>query len=285
MEQLAQNIGEVTSKGGLNHNRLNLIVGFKNNRTYLKSVFCTPPFRVVDISEDKKDPTSYLMTMSSSPGILDYDFHDMSFRLEPASRTVLSNQSYQRLFEMKHGARQKLDIQLSENSAFSYIQHPIVPHQKSIFRAHNSIIMESNSILLLGEIITCGRKLSGEIFKFTHFQSVTEIFHKEKMLLKDNILIKPANIDLNGIGQVEGFTHQATLIYVNLRKPNILLETEEMNELMLAEEDIQFGISRPQPFITVIRVLGNGGEQIYNAFKKIELCIWNHIPVENNIAK
>jgi urease accessory protein len=283
MHQLAQNIGEVTSKGGLNHNRLNFTVGFKNQRTYLKNVFCTPPFRLVDISEDKKNPTAYLMTMSSSPGILDHDFHDLKFTLEPNSRTVLLNQSYQRLFEMKHGARQKLDIHLDESSAFSYIQHPIVPHQKSFFRAHNSVFMAANSVLLLGEIITCGRKLSGEIFKFTQFQSLTEIFSNGKMLLKDNILIKPQSIDLNGIGQVEGFTHQATLIYVNLRKPNNQQETHEMNELMLAEEDIQFGISQPQPFITVIRVLGNGGEQMYNAFKKIETIIWKHIPEEKNI--
>jgi len=284
MHLIAQNIGEVTSKGGLNHNRLNFTVGFKNQRTFLKSVFCTPPFRLVDISEDKKNPTAYLMIMSSSPGVLDHDFHDLTFNLETDSRTVLLNQSYQRLFEMKHGARQKLDIVLSENSAFSYIQHPIVPHQKSIFRAHNTVKMEANTVFLMGEIITCGRKLSGEIFKFTHFQSLTEIFGNGKLLLKDNIVVKPAAIDLNGIGQVEGFTHQATLIYVNLRKPNTAAETQQMDEVMGAEEDIQYGISQPQPFITVLRVLGNGGEHIHNAFKKIEANIWDYIPEENSVA-
>lgn len=285
MPQLAQNIGIVTSKGGLNHNRLSFSVGYKNHRTYLKSVFCTPPFRLVDISVDKKDPITYLMTMSSSPGILDHDFHDLKFSLESGSMTVLLNQSYQRLFEMKHGARQKLDIQLDERSAFSYIQHPIVPHQKSIFSAHNSIYMEAKTVFLMGEIITCGRKLSGEIFKFTHFQSLTEIMTNGKIILKDNILIKPADIDLNGIGQVEGFTHQATLIYVNLRKPSTLPETQVMEEIMVEEEDIQYGISQPQPFVTVMRVLGNGGEQIYNAFKRIESEIWKHIPEEKTLAK
>lgn len=278
MPQLDQNIGIITSKGGLNHNRLSFSVGYKNHRTYLKSVFCTPPFRLVDISEDKKDPIAYLMTMSATPGILDHDFYDLKFTLESGTMTVLQNQAYQRLLEMKHGARQKLDIKLHESSAFSYIQHPIVPHRKSIFRAHNSISMEANTVFLSGEIITCGRKLSGEIFKFTHFQSLTEIFANGRILLKDNILIKPAHIDLNGIGQVEGFTHQATLIYVNLRKENTVPETQVMEEVMASEEDIQYGISQPQPFVTVMRVLGNGGEQIYNAFRKIELAIWKQIP-------
>lgn len=270
MSETVPDIRAVTSKGGLSHCKMHFSVGCNGVRSYLKSAYCTPPFRVVDITEDKKNPLAYLMTMSSSPGILDHDVHDIRILAEPHIRTVLQNQSYHRIFQMNHGARLNMEMRLEENSTFSYIQHPIVPHQNSIFKAANKIFLSKGSELLFGEIITCGRKLSGEVFKFNHFQSLTEIFIEGKLALKDNILIKPSAIDLSGIGQLEGFTHQATLYHVNLRSRDCNHSVELVNEILKEETDIEYGVSRPLNHVMVVRVLANGGEQILNAFRRME---------------
>ena len=270
MNSATPDIGAVTSKGGLNHSKMYFTVGCNGVRSYLKSAYCTPPFRVVDITEDKKNPLAYLMTMSSSPGILDHDVHDIRILAEPHTRTVLQNQSYHRIFQMKHGARLNMEMRLEENSTFSYIQHPIVPHQNSIFKAANKIFLSKGSELLLGEIITCGRKLSGEVFRFNHFQSLTEIFIEGKLALKDNIIIQPDVIDLSSIGQMEGFTHQATLYYINRKDPGVNHAVDLLNDLLSSEDDLQYGVSKPLNNGLVARVLAHGGEQILNAFRKVE---------------
>lgn len=255
-------------------NKLDLTVGQRAGKSYLKDTYFTRPFRIANVGENRPDPALYLMIMSSSPGILDNDCYDIEINTEMDSRLQLQTQSYQRLFKMKDGASQKMVIKLHEGSELSYIQHPIVPHGESIFKAHNTVYMSHKSIFTYGEIITCGRKLSGEIFQFKEFQNLTEIYYDNKMLIKDNILLEPLLMKVDSIGQLEGYTHQATLIHVNTRVEDIESQATHIYELLEKEEGIIFGLSQPLPNAIIIRILGNGGEQLFDSFKRIEAYLW-----------
>lgn len=255
-------------------NKLDITTGFKDGRTYLKDNYFTRPFRLANVGEDRSDPALYLVIMSSSPGILDNDHYDIDIVVEGGSRLQLQSQSYQRLFNMKDGADQKMNIQLQHGSELSYIQHPVVPHEHSIFTAHNRIDMSDDTIFTYGEIITCGRKHYGEIFRFKKFQNLTEVYHNNKIILKDNILIEPDALDVNAMGQVEGYTHQATLLHVDKRTGDVSELVEFAHNLLAEEKDIIFGVSQPSPDTMVIRVLGNGGEQLFSIFKSIEKHLW-----------
>ncbi|MEP6594582.1 MAG: urease accessory protein UreD [Ginsengibacter sp.] len=88
----------------------------------------------------------------------------------------LHTQSYQRLFAMKKSAFQILKVQQAAGSSFCFLPQPVVPHETSDFSASNKIFLTDNCSLVWGEVLTCGRKLSGEVFKFSKYQSITEIF-------------------------------------------------------------------------------------------------------------
>jgi urease accessory protein len=214
------------------------------------------------------------MVMSSSPGILDGDHYEIDITTESKSRLQLQSQSYQRLFNMQHGAQQQQRIRLHADSTFSYVQHPVVPHERAIFKGRTIIQMEDNCELTFGEIITCGRKHSGEVFRFQHFQNVTEIYHKERLLLKDNILMQPQLLPMQAIGQMEGYTHQATLLYVNTHPGAATDLTAEWYALLEEEKGIVTGVSAAGPNSTVLRILGNGGEQLFNCLRKIQQHLW-----------
>ncbi|RAJ80283.1 urease accessory protein [Chitinophaga dinghuensis] len=255
-------------------NRLTITSGFKNQRSYLKDTFFTPPFRVADISEHRSDPAVYLMIMSSSPGMLDGDDYDIDIVVEEGSRLQLQSQSYQRLFNMKHGATQHQKIQLHPGAAFSYVQHPVVPHENAIFKGKNRIDVADNCLLTFGEILTCGRKHSGEVFRYRSFHNITEIFHNGRLLIKDNLLLQPTLVDMAAIGQMEGFTHQATLLHVNTRTG---IEEDSVNMLyeMLGEEkEIAIGMSSPSSQVLAVRILGNGGEQLFSCLQRIAAYFW-----------
>lgn len=263
----------------MNNNILNITIGFKSGRSYLKDAFFTPPFRVADVSERRSDPSHYLMIQSSSPGILDRDHYQISVETEPNSRLQLQSQSYQRLFKMERGARQNMTIDLRSGSVMSYVPHPVVPHEASIFESHNIIRMETDSVFIYGEIITCGRKLSGEMFRFKKFKNLTEVYLEGKLLVKDNILIEPERMDVHSLGMMEGYTHQGTLLYVNARNEEI--DPEPLHDRLAQEEGVIFGLSKPHPNTVIIRLLGNGGEQLYNAFKSIEALLWEKSRAES----
>jgi urease accessory protein len=273
MIKTAPDIGGIAVGQRLRHCVMHFTISANAQRTYLKQAYVTPPFRVVDITENKKSRWSQFMTMSSSPGILDHDIHNIQITAETGTRSVLQNQSYQRIFQMETGATLQFQLNVEEDAVLSYIQHPLVPHQRSVFRGKNRVDVAANSTLLLAETITCGRKLCGEIFQFSHFQSVTEIYLGGKLALKDNIVVRPTEIDLNAIGQMEGFTHQATLYFVKTTTDGVSNAAETVSKILDAETELEYGVSKPHDQALVVRVLAHGGEHIMDAFRKLEKAL------------
>lgn len=247
---------------------LHIQTAARGNNTYLKNTYCTTPFKVANITEDKKANPLHLMLMSSSPGILDGDQYQVKIELEAGASLQVHTQSYQRLFNMKQHASQTMEVFLSVGSAFCFLPHPAVPHAASVFKSTNKIYLEDNCSLVFGEILTCGRKLNGEVFQFAKYHNTTEVFLHGKLSIKENLLIEPATINVNAFGQLEGFTHQASLIYLH---PNtaIKLLSEKVNAILAEQQGIIFGISSAPVNGLIIRILGQKAEQLHNCLKVV----------------
>ena len=260
--------------------------GFKEGKSYLMDSYVSVPFRITNVGQVKDDGCLYMMLGSSSPGLLDSDNHEIDINIEENSQFQLQTQSYQRLYNMKKGSSQITKVRLAPNSVFCYVPHPVVPQESSIFRNHTAIYLDKNCELILSEIITCGRKdseyiypgkeISGEIFKFTSFQNVTEIYFNDLLVLKDKIRLEPHICPVNTVIQLEEYTHQATFIYINTNNNQSVCDLiEKTIEIIKDEENISFGISEMAANGFVLRVLGNGGEQLFNCFQQIKDSLWN----------
>jgi len=252
--------------------KLHIETAFRNRRTVLQNSFCTPPFKIADVTEDKKQKNLQLMIMSSSPGVLDGDEYSLQIDIEPDCSLELKTQAYQRLYQMKNGAKQFLSVNMKENSSLVYIPHPLVPHENSIFLSRNRVFMSENCSLSWGEVMSCGRKWNGEVFKFLSYHNITEIFCKEKLVVKENILIKPAEMDVRSIGQLEGYTHQASLICIN-NKMNIEEKSTTIAGFLQQEENIEFGISALPVNGLIVRLLGYKSEQLFDLIKTISFLL------------
>ena len=247
---------------------LHIQAALRNNLTFLEKAYHTTPFKIANITEDKKHNTLRLMLMSSSPGILDGDEYKIKINVANNCSLHLQTQSYQRLFNMKVGASQNMEVHLQEGASFCFIPHPSVPHESSIFTARNKIYLNNKCDLIWGEVLTCGRKLSGEVFLFSKYHNVTEIFLNNKLIIKENLLVQPSLVDVNAIGQLEGYTHQATLIYLN-EKAEIKTLIKEITEFLSTPNEIAFGITAAPKNGLIIRLLGYKAEQLFDCLKTI----------------
>jgi urease accessory protein len=260
--------------------------GFKEGKSYLMDSYVSVPFRITNVGQIKDDGSLYMMLGSTSPGLLDSDNHEIEINIEENSRFQLQTQSYQRLYNMKKGSSQTTKVNLAPNSFFCYVPHPVVPQESSIFRNRTVINLDKDCELILGEVVTCGRKkseniypnkkISGEIFKFTYFQNVTEIYFNDLLVLKDKIILEPKVHSVNTVIQLEEYTHQATFIYMNTKSSHGAFELiEEVLGIIKNEKNISFGISEMEANGFVLRVLGNGGEQLFNCFQQIRDFLWD----------
>ncbi|MGG5208262.1 urease accessory protein UreD [Chryseobacterium sp. MIQD13] len=257
--------------------RLHIIAGFKDGGSYVKDLYVSLPFRVVSVGQRKTDNKLYQMVMTSSPGILDGDHYHLDIELEKDSSLQLQSQSYQRLFNMKDKAVQELKVKMDNNTSFAYVPHPVVPHEDSNFQSKANIQVGKNSQIIISEIITCGRKHYGEVFKLKRFQNLMEIYHENKLVIKDNVVIQPDLIPINSIGNLEQYTHQGTLIFYSTKDnvdKNGLIETI-VDSAEQHKSEMEVGISVMEDNGFVVRALGYGGELMYNFFLQIQEILWS----------
>lgn len=251
---------------------LHIEITLRNGKTVLKKAFCTQPYKLADVTEDRRSTALKLMIRSSSPGILDGDDYDIRIDMAEGCSLEIETQSYQRLFQMKHGAVQSMAVVMRKNSFFTYLPHPSVPHRGSVFRTKNDVHLSEGCSLIWGEIISGGRKLNGELFAFSLYHTLTKIFKDKKLVVKENLLMKPAETNISGIGFLEGFSHQSTLIYLNEMADSSELTTVLVNELK-QHTGISFGVSALPVTGILVRMLGNKGEQLFSLQNKLAACI------------
>lgn len=242
-------------------------------QTILKDVYFTPPFNLVEVRENKKNPLLEMMVMSSSPGILNDDFYDINIEVIDGSSLNLQTQSYQRIFVSEKGTNQHMNITVGENAYFSHVPHPVVPHKGARYTAKSTIHLKNNSTLLWGEILTCGRKYmgEGELFQFKKHHAVTEIYQEEVLIFKDNLYIVPEEINLKEFGQYEAYTHQGSLFFI-APETDVKERMDNISNRLSKEEGISYGISKLLDNAYVLRILGNEGQQLYKLFTEIRLA-------------
>lgn len=247
---------------------LRIQTALKGNKTCLKNCFYTTPLKIANVTEDKSSRYLQLMMMSSSPGVLDGDEYRIKIELAEGCSLQLQTQSYQRLFNMKKSASQRMEVCMDKGSSLCFVPHPAVPHKSSDFVAVNKIYLAKECKLIWGEVLTCGRKLSGEEFQYSRYQNLTEIFLNERLAVRDNLVIKPSIINVKAMGQFEGYSHQASLIYID-ETADINTAISEINQMLSGQEKICFGVSALPVNGVIIRMLGYKGEQLYKCLQRI----------------
>ncbi|MBW4891840.1 urease accessory protein UreD [Mucilaginibacter sp. HMF5004] len=247
---------------------LHIVTKLRDGITHLGKTYCTPPFKLADVREDKRDPTLQLMLMSSSPGILDGDEYHVKIEVDENCALDLQTQSYQRIFNMKGSAVQQFEVVMQPHSVFSYIPHPSVPHEASSFTTRNKIHLADDCKLIWGEVLTCGRKLNGEVFLFNKYHSITEVFLNGKLIIKENLLMQPGQSNLNAMGQMEGYTHQASLICIGYQTLK-----EIINSYLTNEQHIAYGVTEGPKCAIIVRILGQKSEQLHHCLKYIAAMV------------
>lgn len=251
---------------------LHIQTALRNGITILKHSYCTPPFKIADITEDRKQQQLELMVMSSSPGMLDGDKYDVLIEVEEDCSLKLTTQSYQRLYNMKQGASHQMKVQLNKGASFTYLPHPSVPHEDAVYKSSNKIYLSDGCMLLWAEIISCGRKLNAEIFRFRQYHSITEIFINGRLSVKENLLIKPVERNVSAMGFMEGFTHQATLLLIR-ESTNVKELFVVLDEYLSCQENITYGITALPVSGALVRIMGYKAERLFDCVKQLAALI------------
>ena len=84
--------------------------------------------------------------------------------------------------------------------------------------------------------------------------------------------MQPALVDPTLLGQMEGYTHQASMIIIK-DKSAVDINKETIYNYLSLLENVSFGVSVTPANGLIVRVLGYKAEQLHNCLKHISTII------------
>ncbi len=250
------------------HSKLSLSTQAKSGRTILQNNFASPPLKLMSLPYEP-DGILRVVQMSSSPGLLGGDSIDIEIKLSPHTALSLYTQSFTRILEMDEGkqARQHTHISQQAGSSLCYLPHPLVLHKGSTLVQTTEIELDDDCDLIYGEILASGRIRNGESFKLNRFSSHLVIRHGKRKLVTDNIQWQPASQHPSALGQMEGYTHQLNLFYVNTAHSSLDMRSKVdrlYNRISSnhPSESILWGVSQADDSVLCLRVLADNAHSL-----------------------
>ncbi|WP_239428395.1 urease accessory protein UreD [Snodgrassella communis] len=264
------------------HSRLHLTTRLNQRRqTTFANCYYTPPLKILPLAQMAAPVWPQALPaiqMSSSPGLLAGDRIDIEIELAQQTQLYLFTQAFTRIQSMpaKNEAQQHTHIVLHEHSRLCYLPHPLVLHRNAALTQSMQISLADNCQLILGEIIACGRVLNQECWDFHYLSSRINIDYQQQPLLSDNIYWQPQQQPLNVLGQMEQYTHQVCLYYINTAasKAQIQQLINQIYAALLPEWPLEnnqylWGITQAADCALCVRALGMSAEVLQNFMQQI----------------
>ena len=258
----------------------------KSGRTFIKDSFFTSPFKIMKPFQ-KDDGGISVFQQTASPGILAGDRQEHNIIVEKAASLEIVSQSFEKIFKMEENelAERKICAKVGEGAALIYAPNPCIPFAKSNFHSSTKITLAKDSRLIYEDCICAGRVAGGEVFDFTRYKNMIEIWREGRLIFRENLFLEGSDGQthperkalLQGKTMFGDFTHCGSMLIfgyskiTSLEKLRSALGLEE--KLLYTEEKAKSNPQKIQIEVTeneygdfIIRCLSNRAESIQNAF-------------------
>lgn len=240
--------------------RLFLKAEHRNGKTTVTDSFFTAPIKIA--KPFYCGNYTEVMMMTASAGILEGDFYDIEVQVAAGASFRLTGQSYTKIFKAaEKGAVQKVKINVEKDASFIYLPTPVIPYGGSIFNSCTEVHLDKNCKFVMCDILSGGRKAMDEQFQFKSYRSRTAVYVDGKMQFLDNQKFIPHEVNLNGIGFFEGYSHVGMLYIYGCE--NVVLPDSHTTET---------AVTRAADG-TCIRIFSNSADEIVRQFRDIISCI------------
>lgn len=208
------------------------------------------------------------MPLCASAGIMEGDVQEFIFQISEGSNLEFLSQSFDKVHKMKEGlARRSVTAEVKKNAVFCYYPQPVIPYAQSAFESNMKIHLEDESSrFFLMEIISCGRKASGERFRYRKYASKVSVWRSGSLIYRDNTRYEPEKMDMEGIGMYEGYTHMANIFLTG--------GSEELQqniwEILEQEPECDGGVTKLVQNDLAVRIFGQRAQKLQEVAEKMK---------------
>ena len=239
----------------------------KEGTTYLDDAFFCAPLKMTRPFKQDNGGIKVIM-MSSSPGMMDGDVHDISIKALEGSKLWVTSQSYEKVHKIRYEeVKRNSHIKVDKDSYLKYLPLSTIPYADSRYNATTNIELEDDtSKLIMTEVISCGRYVNGEKFEYTYYKTLVDVTQQGELLYRDNSVFIPKDFAMEGIGMLENHTHLANILIFNF---NLNEDIIAKIRAVIDESNFDGGLSITWSNDVVIRILGHSSQELIDISEKI----------------
>ncbi|MCS6941433.1 MAG: urease accessory protein UreD [Geminocystis sp.] len=154
--------------------------------------------------------------MNPTAGMLQGDSYEIKVSLAPHSKVFITTQSATKIYTMGDSeARVKEVFHVGKYALLEYFPDPYIPFAHSRFNSETEVRLEEGATVFLAEIIFPGRVKKGESFLYDYFIRKTRIFHDNRLIFYDNMVLKPREKKINNICVFDKYSFYGQLICIS----------------------------------------------------------------------
>lgn len=254
--------------------KLRLTVGLKQGKSVVTDRFFTSPLKL-GLPEGTGE-RKVIMLMMASAGVLKGDAFSYDIRCESGTKTLLTEQSYTKIFDTGDGgAKRRQHITVDRGASLYYRPCAVIPFQNSTYDGDILVELDPESEFAWADIMTAGRVGMGEKFAFRHYRNRICVEAGGMPVWMDHCLFEPQTMDVEGMLFFDGYTHQGTFYYYGAKEKQEQIfawqeqilekEAEETKEAM---QGIAFGVTEASAGVCV-RVLARTAQDIEELFAEL----------------
>jgi urease accessory protein len=239
---------------------LSLTAATKGGQTILKDSYAEGAFKITRPVYLTTSGEAYFYIMNPGGGYVDGDTYKIVIDLEEAASAVVTTQSSTKIYKTRNQpAFQETNIVLKSGSVLEYLPDPIIAYQNARFQQTMVVKMEKDASFICSDIFTPGWAPDGTFFQYDSLQSKMEIYMEKRLVLFDHVKLQP-DLDMKGIGMMEGYTHFGSLLVIDHRINSTAVE--ELQERFDSYRGARIGLSMLGVPGFAVRALANSTQAI-----------------------
>ncbi|MGS2779851.1 urease accessory protein UreD [Robertmurraya sp. GLU-23] len=234
---------------------LDLIASKKNEKTIISSCYYEGALKIArPIYLEGDSPSIYLIHVGG--GYVNGDSYFTQIQVDDSAHLLVTTQSSTKVYKTPtEPVRQQTKIKLGSGSVLEYIPDPLIAYEDARFIQETEVEIEHDSCFFYSDIITPGWAKDGSFFKYEWIRSKLKIFKDGQLMLFDHLFLEPDH-QMNGIMQMEGYTHMGTFILIHEQVNKKFLD-KLYSYLIENFPDVHLGLSALPDQGGILRLLAN----------------------------
>ena len=169
------------------------------------------------------------MVVNPGGAYLGADLYVIDVEVEEGAKLLLTTQSATKIYRTPGSfAEQRMRLRLGAGAQLELAPDQLIAYREASYRQNTHITMHPTSSLVMSEVITPGWSPDGAIVPIRGTaapdRNPDRIRGQGGLLALDNLLIRPPQHDVTGMGFMEGFSHVGSLIVVDRRVDQALAD-------------------------------------------------------------